>query len=194
MPADDTCASAAPTNTIRRSTTYTPSTAQVTAMINDPYSASRNRRTASSMPVFSGLLALGEHDAMPLERAHLDRDSIHGAQRLLRHDLFDKADDVSTLVHQRDPLHIVRHFIQGMADHHHRQPGTFVQVTDEAQDLRCGNEIHPVRRFVEHQHVRLADQCPGNQRALALSAGQCIEWPVGEMRYAHAFERLPGKL
>src|SRR5688572_33300208 len=92
MPADDTCASAAPTNTIRRSTTYTPRTAQVTAMMSEPYSASRNRSTASSMPVLFGLLTFGEHDAMPFERAHLDRNPVHVAQGLLRHDLFDGSD------------------------------------------------------------------------------------------------------
>src|SRR5687767_283073 len=194
IPADEICASAAPTNTMRRSTTYTPSNAHVTAMMIDPYNASRNSRTASNMFMRSVGGPLRQDDAMPLERAHLDGNAVHRRERLLRHDFIDRSHDVAAFVHECDPLHVIGDLVERVAHHDHRDPGALVQVADQSEDLRRGDEVHAVRRFVEHQYVRLSDQRPGDQRALALATGEGIERPVGEVRDADTIERQPGQL
>src|SRR5688500_5681558 len=87
MPADEICASAAPTNPMRRRTTYTPSTEHARPMTTAPYSASLNRRIASNtmrsrhVTTVEGV-PTREHDPMSAELAHLHRNAVHLAQRL----------------------------------------------------------------------------------------------------------------
>src|SRR5690606_34732026 len=107
IPAEEICASAAPTNTIRRSTTYTPSTEQASAITSEPYSASRKRRMISIMRLHPAAHAPGQHDPVSAYRGHFDRDAIEVAQHLLAQDLVDGADAEPALGDERDAIHVV---------------------------------------------------------------------------------------
>src|SRR5262249_41270505 len=97
-PADESCAMAAPTNTMRRSTTYTPSTEHASAITSAPYSASRNSRTAlniggSAARLLGNSAAVScHHDAVAVEVIDLHGNAVHVGESLLVHDLVDAAD------------------------------------------------------------------------------------------------------
>src|SRR5919198_1109862 len=109
IPADEICASAAPTKTMRRKTTYTPSTEQATAMSSAPYRASLNSSTVLSMAMPSaashGQEASGSEsprndDPVAVEPIHFHRNAVHPGQRLLIHDLVHGADTETPVEHE----------------------------------------------------------------------------------------------
>src|SRR5678815_3135328 len=171
MPADEICASAAPTNTIRRSTTYTPMTEHASAMTSAPYSASRKRRTV--LNTVGGRLAVYTpcyNDAVSIERGYLDRNSVHLGQRLLGHDLVGGANTEPSLRDECDALDVVGHLVERVAHHEDREAVAFVQLAHEPENLRGGDEVHTVGGLVQDEHVRLADQRARDERALFLTA------------------------
>src|SRR5688500_18284904 len=199
IPADEICASAAPTKTIRRSTTYTPSTEHAIAMTSAPYSASRKRKTALSRAplrdlVFRRRQPPRHDDAVSIERIDLDRNTVHRRQRLLVHDLVDATDAERALQHECDPVDVVRHFVQRVAYHQDREVLALVQFAYESEDLGRRDEVHAGRRLVEHEKVRLTHECPCDQRALLLPAGQRGERPLGEVEDTDLRERVTRKL
>ena len=111
------------------------------------------------------------------------------AERLLGHDLGDRADAEPALDDERDALDVVGDLVERVAHHEHREVVALVQLAHEAEDLRRGDEVHAVRRLVEHEDVRLADQRAGDQRALLLPAGEGAERLVGEVADADVLER-----
>ncbi len=50
--------------------------------------------------------------------------------------------------------------------------------------------IHVDRRFVEEEHLRVADERPGDDRPLLLPAREVLDLPVGEIGDLHRLERL----
>ena len=61
--------------------------------------------------------------------------------------------------------------------------------TDELVEGRLANEVDALYRFVEHEEVGLAQQCPGEQDALELAAGQRLHRGLGQGRYAGLAQR-----
>src|SRR5687768_16185286 len=135
MPADVICASAAPTNTMRRSTTYTPSTEHASAMTSAPYNASRKRRTVLNTVgrLLRGLTARDDN-AVAVEPVDLDRNAVHLRQRLLRHDLVGGADAKSAFDDQSNPLDVVGDFVERVTDHQHREAITVVELAHQSQN------------------------------------------------------------
>src|SRR5215208_573713 len=189
MPAEESCASAAPTKTIRRSTTYTPTAEQAKAITSAPYRASLNRRTASNTAVRVGDLAPGHDDAVPVERLHVDGDPVHLAERLLGHDLVHGAQAEAAPHDEGDALDVVRDLVERVAHHENGDPVVLVQLAHEPEDLRGRHEVHAVGRLVEHEHVRLAHERARDQSALLLPAREVGEVAVRELGNAHVLER-----
>src|SRR4051812_37931412 len=100
-------------------------------MTRAPYRASRKSRTVSNMARARLAIRLParDHDAMTVHLVHIHGDSVHLRQRLLGHDLRDRADAESALNHERDTLHVVRNFVERMTDHEHGQVIALVQLS-----------------------------------------------------------------
>src|SRR5947209_10233415 len=118
MPADESCATAAPTNTMRRRTTYTPSTEQASAITSAPYSASRKSRMVLIMRVRPDIEpAACDDDAMTVHLVDVHGDAVHLRQRRFGHDLADGADAEAALDDEGDALDVVRHLVEGVTHH-----------------------------------------------------------------------------
>src|SRR5688500_8823235 len=201
MPAEESCAMAAPTKTMRRSTTYTPSTEHASAMTSAPYSASRKRRTVSIIarrpandwhPFRRG--ASRHDDAMPMHLVHVDGDPVHLRQRLLGHDVGHGTDAKAALDDERDAFDVVRHLVQRMAHHQHGEVGALVQLAHEAENLGRRDEIHPGGRLIEHEDVRLADEGARDEDPLLLATGERVELLVREVADADVIERIASEV
>src|SRR5687768_11396443 len=177
---------------MRRSTTYTPSTEHAMPMTSAPYRAWRNRTTVLSTVACRRIPPTRDHDAMSVERVDFDGNAVHLCERAFGHDFVGCADPESALDHERDALDVVRDLVQRVTDHEHRQPIAVVKLAHEPEDLRRRDEVHSVRRLVEHENVRLTHERAGDERPLFLTAGQIRQRIVREVRDPDVVERLDG--
>ncbi len=74
-----------------------------------------------------------------------------------------------------------------MGGHDHAAPRS-CELRDDLQDPDLIAVVEGSGWFVEHQDGRLLDQGAGDQRQLALAAGQQGERTIGPMGYAEMFE------
>ena len=68
-----------------------------------------------------------------------------------------------------------------MQDHHDRDTGAGVQGLEQLEDLELVAEVQKGRRLVEQQNRGLLGEGHGDPRPLALTAGQGVHLPVGEL-------------
>src|SRR5687768_14096507 len=165
-PAEDSCASAAPTKTIRRRTTYTPRIEQVIAMTSEPMRASRksirrssNARRAPAAAwidvIEYGPAGMRKHDVPPADVLDIDLDAVHPAQRFRREDLPRRAKAELAADDERDPLDRVRDLVQRVAHEDHREPLLHAQLADEREVLGRRAGVHSVRWLVVYENVLL---------------------------------------
>ena len=68
-----------------------------------------------------------------------------------------------------------------------------VQVVEQVEDVVAGADVDARRRLVHQQQVRIAEQCPGDEHALLLAAGELadVRDPPGPRCRAATAPRAP---
>ena len=141
----------------------------------------------------------GEHD--PLARPFLLRGSgsgiaeisawVYGCggggeQLLHRRGLDDLAQ-----VHHRHPVGDVPHHRQVVRDEQVGQPQLFLELLQQVDHAGLDGDVQRRDRLVQHQHLRLERQRPGDADALPLPAGELVRVPVAVLRIEpHLLQQL----
>ena len=77
--------------------------------------------------------------------------------------------DQPTLVDDPDPSGQPIHLAQDVARHEHGHATFLGQAADQLADLDHSSRIKTIRRFVQHQQLRLVEQCPGERQPLQIA-------------------------
>jgi hypothetical protein len=92
-------------------------------------------------------------------------------------------------VEAQQPRQVGRHAVEVVGAEHDRQP-LVVQAAEQVQHLVTGAHVDPRGGLVEEQHVGAAQQGPGDEHPLLLTARQVADVAPAQVADAEVVERL----
>ncbi len=87
--------------------------------------------------------------------------------------------DSDLTIDAEDPAHHLRDKAEVMGDGKYGDP--VCQLLEDLEKLEMGSRVDIGGGFIKEQDLGLADQGPGNENALALTAGQAVEGAIGQI-------------
>ncbi|KAF0189924.1 MAG: hypothetical protein FD168_222 [Desulfobulbaceae bacterium] len=87
--------------------------------------------------------------------------------------------DSDLVIDAENPAHHLRDKAEVMGDGEHGDP--VGQLFEDLEKLEMGGRVDIGGGFIEEQDLRFTDQGPGNENALALTAGQAVEGAIGQI-------------
>ena len=140
--------------------------------------AARRQLAALEQPVQDGPRPLG-----PDDRGHRrDQAARVRVPRSFEEPLGRPLLDELARVHDADPVADLGDDAEVVRDVQDRDPGFRAEAREQVDDLRLRRHVETGRRFVEHEHLRLACERHRDRHALLLAAGELVRILPGRRR------------